>query len=40
MAFAYFNRPNAAAMTVMVLLLLGAVAVFQFRILDKRIHYR
>jgi sn-glycerol 3-phosphate transport system permease protein len=40
MAFAYFDRPHAAAMTVMVLILLGAVAIFQFRVLDRRIHYR
>lgn len=40
MAFAYFDRPHAAAMTVLILLFLGAVAIFQFRVLDKRIHYR
>ena len=40
MAFAYFDAPRAAAMTVMVLLVLGLVAVFQFRVLDRRIHYR
>lgn len=40
MAFSYFDRPHAAAMTVLVLLVLGAVAVFQFAVLDKRIHYR
>lgn len=40
MAFAYFDRPHAAAMTILVLLVLGAVAILQFAVLDKRIHYR
>lgn len=40
MAFAYFDAPRAAAMTVLVLLVLGLIAVFQFRVLDRRIHYR
>lgn len=40
MAFAYFDGPHAAALTMLVLLLLGLVAVIQFRILEKRIHYR
>ncbi|WP_027232623.1 sugar ABC transporter permease [Phyllobacterium sp. UNC302MFCol5.2] len=40
MAFAYFDRSHAAAMTALVLIALGAVAVFQFRVLDRRIHYR
>lgn len=40
MAFSYFDAPHAAALTVLILLFLGAVAVFQFRVLDKRIHYR
>jgi sn-glycerol 3-phosphate transport system permease protein len=40
MAFAYFDRPAAAAMTVMVLLVLGLLAAVQFRSLEKRIHYR
>lgn len=40
MAFAYFDRPRAAAMTVLVLVLLGLVAFIQFRVFDKRIHYR
>ncbi|MBB3993109.1 sn-glycerol 3-phosphate transport system permease protein [Sulfitobacter undariae] len=39
-AFAYFDRPSAAAMTVLVLALLGAVAAFQFVMLEKRTHYR
>ncbi|MDY0242072.1 MAG: sugar ABC transporter permease [Rhodospirillaceae bacterium] len=40
MAFAYFDSPHAAALTILVLLLLGGVAVIQFRVLEKRIHYR
>ncbi|MBV2183969.1 MAG: sugar ABC transporter permease [Rhizobium sp.] len=40
MAFACFDRPHAAAMTVLVLVVLGTVAILQFRVLDKRIHYR
>jgi len=40
MAFAYFDAPRAAAMTVLVLLALGLIALFQFRVLDRRIHYR
>jgi sn-glycerol 3-phosphate transport system permease protein len=39
-AFSYFDRPTAAALTVMVLAVLGVVAVLQFRSLEKRIHYR
>lgn len=33
-------RPAAAALAVIVLAVLGAVAVIQFRGLEKRIHYR
>lgn len=40
MAFAYFDRPHAAAMTVLVLVVLGTVAILQFGVVDKRIHYR
>jgi sn-glycerol 3-phosphate transport system permease protein len=40
MAFSYFDRAHAAALTVLVLAVLGAVAVLQFAVLDKRIHYR
>lgn len=40
MAFSYFDRPHAAAMTVLALLVLAAVAILQFAVLDKRIHYR
>ncbi len=39
-AFAYFDRPSAAAMTVMVLVLLGVMAAIQFTFLDRRAHYR
>jgi sn-glycerol 3-phosphate transport system permease protein len=39
-AFAYFDRPAAAAMTGLVLAVLGALAAFQFFVLDKRTHYR
>lgn len=39
-AFAYFDRPAAAAMTALVLLVLGALAAFQFLVLDKKVHYR
>ena len=39
-AFSFFDRPAAAALTVLVLAVLGAVAVVQFRGLEKRIHYR
>ena len=39
-AFAFFDRPSAAAMTVLVLAVLGALAALQFFILDRRTHYR
>jgi sn-glycerol 3-phosphate transport system permease protein len=39
-AFSFFDRPAAAALTVLVLAVLGLVAVIQFRGLEKRIHYR
>ncbi|EFL89454.1 carbohydrate ABC transporter permease [Ahrensia sp. R2A130] len=40
MAFAFFDAPHAAAMTMMVLLVLGIVAAFQFTVLDRRTHYQ
>jgi sn-glycerol 3-phosphate transport system permease protein len=40
MAFAFFDAPHAAAMTIMVLLVLGIVAGVKFTILDKRTHYQ
>jgi len=39
-AFAFFDAPAAAAMTVLVLLVLAIVAAFQFFVLDRRTHYR
>ncbi|MGM0560929.1 MAG: carbohydrate ABC transporter permease [Pseudomonadota bacterium] len=39
-AFSYFDRPMAAALTVLVLAVLGLVAILQFRGLEGRIHYR
>ncbi|MFW2589863.1 carbohydrate ABC transporter permease [Sagittula sp. SSi028] len=39
-AFAYFDRPSAAAMTTLVLLALGLLAGVQFLFLDRRTHYR
>ena len=40
LAFAFFDQPQAATLTVMVLAVLGIVAAIQFLILDRRIHYR
>lgn len=40
MAFSYFDPAHATALTVLVLVVLGGVAVFQFTIVEKRIHYR
>lgn len=39
-AFAFFDAPAAAAMTVMVLAVLGGVAAIQFFVIDRRTHYR
>lgn len=39
-AFAFFDAPSAAAMTVLVLLVLAIVAAIQFFVLDRRTHYR
>lgn len=39
-AFAFFDAPAAAAMTVLVLAVLGALAALQFLVLDRRTHYR
>ncbi len=39
-AFAFFDAPSAAAMTVLVLIVLGLGAALQFRVLDRRTHYR
>ncbi|UOM35737.1 carbohydrate ABC transporter permease [Acuticoccus sp. I52.16.1] len=40
MAFAYFDAPHAAAMTVLVLAVLGVVAAAQFALIDRKAHYR
>jgi len=40
MAFAFFDAPHAAAMTVLVLIVLGIAAAVQFLYLDKRTHYQ
>jgi sn-glycerol 3-phosphate transport system permease protein len=40
MAFAFFDAPHAAAMTILVIAVLGAVAAIQFFYLDKRTHYQ
>ncbi len=39
-AFAYMDTPNAAVLTVVLLLGLGAVAIFQFRYAERRVHYQ
>ncbi|MGX1096335.1 carbohydrate ABC transporter permease [Amorphus sp. MBR-141] len=40
MAFSYFDAPHAAAMTVLVLVVLGIVASIQFGVIDRKAHYR
>jgi len=40
MAFAFFDAPQAAAMTILVLAVLGIVAAIKFTYLDKRTHYQ
>jgi sn-glycerol 3-phosphate transport system permease protein len=40
MAFAFFDAPHAAAMTILVLVALGIVAGIKFSYLDKRTHYQ
>ncbi|MCE0492102.1 sugar ABC transporter permease [Pantoea sp. Mb-10] len=39
-AFSYWNLPAAAAMTVVLLVILAAVALLKFKLLDKRAHYQ
>ncbi len=39
-AFSYFDTPYAATLTVVLLILLALLALFQFFVLDKRVHYR
>ena len=40
MAFAFFDAPQAAALTILVLAVLGIVAAIQFSVLDRRTHYQ
>ncbi|MEM7168584.1 MAG: sugar ABC transporter permease [Pseudomonadota bacterium] len=40
MAFAFFDAPHAAAMTILILLVLGIVAAIQFFYIDRRTHYQ
>jgi sn-glycerol 3-phosphate transport system permease protein len=40
MAFAFFDQPSAAAMTMLVLLVLCVVAAIQFFLIDRRTHYQ
>jgi sn-glycerol 3-phosphate transport system permease protein len=39
-AFSFFDAPYAATLTVVILVVLGVLAVWQFYWLDRRIHYR
>ncbi|MFJ5158646.1 carbohydrate ABC transporter permease [Pantoea sp. NPDC088449] len=39
-AFSFWNMPAAAAMTVVLLAILAALALFKFNLLDKRAHYQ
>lgn len=39
-AFSYWDLPAAAAMTVVLLVLLAAIALLKFNLLDKRAHYQ
>ena len=39
-AFSYFETHFAAALTVVLLILLSVMALLQFFLLDKRVHYR
>lgn len=39
-AFAFFDAPAAAAMTVLILAVLGVLAAVQFFVIDRRVHYR
>lgn len=39
-AFSFFDAPYAATLTVVILVVLGGLAVWQFYWLDRRIHYR
>jgi sn-glycerol 3-phosphate transport system permease protein len=39
-AFAFFDAPSAAAMTILVLAVLGVIAAIQFFYIDRRTHYQ
>ena len=40
MAFAFFDAPHAAALTILVLAVLAIVAAIQFLFIDRRTHYQ
>jgi sn-glycerol 3-phosphate transport system permease protein len=40
MAFAFFDAPHAAALTILVLAVLATVAAIQFLFIDRRTHYQ
>lgn len=40
LAFAYFDAPHAAALTILVLLVLAIIAALKFSFLDRRSHYQ
>ncbi len=40
LAFAYFDAPHAAALTMLMLVVLGVLAAVKFKLIDKRTHYR
>jgi sn-glycerol 3-phosphate transport system permease protein len=39
-AFSFFDLPYAGALTVALVIILGAVAILQFTVLEKRVHYQ
>jgi sn-glycerol 3-phosphate transport system permease protein len=39
-AFSFWDMPAAAAMTVVLLVILAAIALIKFNLLDKRAHYQ
>ena len=39
-SFSFFNPNYAAALTVVLLALLGLLALFQFGFIERRVHYR
>ncbi len=40
MAFSFFDTAYAATLTVVLLFMLAALAVVQFQLIDRRVHYR